>query len=527
MTRPGTIRWFALNEARFAWRDWVSLMTGGNRRRMRIVVLGFAAYAVFMHGLAWLIVAPSADVVAAGDKNALIIITSTLILSGSLMLSQAMESVTRAFYSRGDMELILTSPAAMERLFAVRIAGIAVTVVVMGLVVAAPFIDVMIWLGGARWAAAYAVDVAVAMDAVVVALGVVFALFRAIGPKRARLVAQVAAALIGAGFAIGVQSAAIVSFGTITRMTGAPLAMLNAFAPDPDSAVWWPARAVLGQLPPLAGLCGLSLVALAISIRVVAPRVGQFALAVASVPPSTIRHAGRRTRFRTSSPARALRRKEWTLLARDPWLISQTLMQLLYLVPAALLVWRNFRGADVSTLIVPILIVAAGQLGGGLAWLAVSGEDAPDLIASAPVSAARVLRAKTEAVVGGTALIFAPFIVALSFTVPFAAVVALGGVIVASGSSMAIQWWFRAQAKRSLFRRRQTSSRIATFAEALSSTGWAGTGALATAGTWLAAVPAVVVLTIVAAAWLISPAKRPRAKNRRQRAMPTAPAGTS
>jgi ABC-2 type transport system permease protein len=63
---------------------------------------------------------------------------------------------------------------------------------------------------------------------------------------------------------------------------------------------------------------------------------------------------------------------------------------------------------------VPILIVAAGQLGGGLAWLAVSGEDAPDLIASAPVPAGRVLRAKTEAVLGGIAVIFGPFVAVLA-----------------------------------------------------------------------------------------------------------------
>jgi ABC-type uncharacterized transport system ATPase subunit len=41
--------------------------------------------------------------------------------------------------------------------------------------------------------------------------------------------------------------------------------------------------------------------------------------------------------FRHRSPARVLRQKEWTLLARDPWLVSQTLMQILYLLPAALL----------------------------------------------------------------------------------------------------------------------------------------------------------------------------------------------
>jgi ABC-2 type transport system permease protein len=68
-----------------------------------------------------------------------------------------------------------------------------------------------------------------------------------------------------------------------------------------------------------------------------------------------------------------------------------------------------------------------------------------------------------------------------------------------------IQIWFRAQAKRSTFHRRQTSSRIATVAEALSSILWAATAALAAAGTWLAAPVAVLVLLILAGTWAIRP----------------------
>ena len=100
---------------------------------------------------------------------------------------------------------------------------------------------------------------------------------------------------------------------------------------------------------------------------------------------------------------------------------------------------------------------------------------------------------------------FGPFVIALGIAAPFAALVALAGVVIAAGSATAIQFWFRTQARRSLFRRRQTSSRVATIAEALSSTGWAGTGALAATGTWLAVLPGVVVLAIVAGTWMISP----------------------
>jgi len=183
-------------------------------------------------------------------------------------------------------------------------------------------------------------------------------------------------------------------------------------------------------------------------------------------------------------------------------------MQLLYLVPSAVLLWRSFGdGTGALILLVPVLIMAAGQLGGGLAWLAVSGEDAPDLVATAPVAPRRVLIAKVEAVLGGIALIFAPFVAALAFASAEAAVIVAAGVALAAGTATVIQLWFRQQAKRSHFRRRQTSSRIATIAEAFSSTSWAATGALAASGTWFAAITGVMALAVLGAARLIAPAR--------------------
>jgi ABC-2 type transport system permease protein len=75
----------------------------------------------------------------------------------------------------------------------------------------------------------------------------------------------------------------------------------------------------------------------------------------------------------------------------------------------------------------------------------------------------------------------------------------------AAAAATMIQLCFRVQAKRSQFRRRQTSSRIATFAEAFSSIAWAATGALAAVETWLAIFPALIAVGILAGVWLISP----------------------
>ncbi|MGB7889658.1 MAG: hypothetical protein WBL55_25455 [Xanthobacteraceae bacterium] len=51
--------------------------------------------------------------------------------------------------------------------------------------------------------------------------------------------------------------------------------------------------------------------------------------------------------------------------------------------------------------------MAAGQLAGGLSWLAISGENAPGVVATAPVPPSFVIRAKIEAVLGVIAVVFA------------------------------------------------------------------------------------------------------------------------
>ena len=99
--------------------------------------------------------------------GALVGITGKLFLSWSLLLSQAMESVTRAFYSRSDLDLILTSPASARKVFAVRMGRIAMAAVAIAVLLAAPFINVLAALGGGRWLAAY--GVVIAMGAVATA----------------------------------------------------------------------------------------------------------------------------------------------------------------------------------------------------------------------------------------------------------------------------------------------------------------------------------------------------------------------
>ncbi|HXZ22687.1 MAG TPA: permease [Pseudolabrys sp.] len=508
MSQPASLAWLASHEFRLGWRDWVALMTAGGRARARNAGIAVVVVVAFMHVFAFWTVARFADASLASDTAALVGITGTLLLSLSLLLSQAMESVTRAFYARSDLDLILSSPASARKAFAVRMGRIATAAVAVAVLLAAPFINVLAAFGGGRWLAAYGVVAAMGAVATAAALALTIVLFRTIGAKRTRLIAQIVAAVIGAAFVIGLQVAAIFSAGSLSRYVALQSEWMLAHAPGTSSAFWWPARAVLGDYAALAAVVAFGVGVLAASIALFSRRFGEHAVAAAGVSSTIVRQRRWFLGFRRRSPGRALRQKEWTLLLRDPWLISQTLMQILYLLPPAMLLWVTFqKGNDSYLVLIPVVVMAAGQLAGGLAWLSISGEDAPDLVASAPITAQRILAAKIEAVIGMIALIFAPIVAVLVLDDIFAGLVCGLGILSAAAAATMIQLCFRVQARRSQFRRRQTSSRIATFAEAFSSIAWASTSALAAAGLWQAAGPAAIAFGILAGVWLMSPSR--------------------
>ena len=240
MSSAGTLSWFAQHECRLAWRDWLAMMTAGGRRRKQSVAITGLAFLAPMHLLAFSMVGGFADL-GEPDKTTLVVVTGCALLSWSLMVSQALETVTRSFYARADLDLILSSPVKARKLFAVRMAMMALSVTAMATLLAGPFINVLAALGGPHWLFAYGVVAAFGALAGAFALALTIALFRSIGPKRTRLVAPVIAAVIGAALVIGLQIAAILSTDTLSRFSVARIGSLRG------------ARARSGQLPVVAG----------------------------------------------------------------------------------------------------------------------------------------------------------------------------------------------------------------------------------------------------------------------------------
>src|SRR5258705_6776845 len=365
------------------------MMTAGRKGRKRAAIIGLIVFAAIMHLPAYAVIGRFADLQAPLEKSPLIVMSATIFLAWALMLSQAIEFVTRVFYARADLDLIMSSPVRLANVFSVRIAAIALSVMAMALLLSTPFVDVLVIGGGARWFAAYGVVIAIGLSAAGVAIAVTIVLFHLIGPSRTRLVAQILAAIVGAGFVIALQIAAILSYGTLSRFAVLTSDAAAAFAPDLESVVWWPARAALGDGEALLLLLAGGLILLGVVMAMFSASFADTVVRVSANAAPALQGA-RIKAFRSGSRQQALRWKEFVLLRRDPWLVSQTLMQLLYLVPPALMLWRSFaERSDAIVLITPVLVMASGQLAGGLAWLAISGEDAAGPVATAPLPPSR------------------------------------------------------------------------------------------------------------------------------------------
>lgn len=510
--RVASFPWFARHELSLSWRDLYAMLSGNKPGKGSKIATVLLLILAGIHLLAYAVLSSYVDRDAGGitlDKQMLIIISGFLILPVSLMASQAMESITRAFYTRSDLELILSSPAPSSKLFMIRMAAIAFSTTLLTLVICAPALNVLAFLDRPSWLFGYLVIIGCGLMATSFGIILTMSMFKFLGPKKTRLISQVFAAVIGAIFVVGIQLFAIASIGSVSRIELFKSAELAEKLPSFDSLLWLPAKAASGDLNSALPFALLTIIVFGSTLLIFAKRFGSTVLKASSA--DMVEKAGRvrKITFNSKSAASVLRQKEWKLLLRDKWLFSQTLMQLFYLLPPAFMLWQGFgEGQSLNFVAVPVLVMAAGQLAGGLSWLAISGEDAPELVATAPIKKSSIIRAKIEAVLTAVGVAVLPIIIFLGVFSIQAALISIACIAASSISATAIQLWFRTQAKRSNFRRRQTSSRIATFSEAFSSIFWAGTSGLWVVGSVFAGPLAALTVTLLLFVWWISPARK-------------------
>src|SRR3954453_6002941 len=138
MSSAAALAWFARHEIRLAWREWLAMIAGRRGKRKR-AILALTAFVVIMHLPAYAVIGRFADLQAPLGKPELIVITATIFLAWALMLSQAIESVTRVFYVRADLVLIMSSTVRLSNVFSVRIAAIGLSGIGLAVLREGPF----------------------------------------------------------------------------------------------------------------------------------------------------------------------------------------------------------------------------------------------------------------------------------------------------------------------------------------------------------------------------------------------------
>ena len=501
MFGPGGVLFLLRHEMLLSWRNFRATGKGRHVRRLifysfMLTILGFGGYWVARLLSSF---EPEPTVAMLGVTGVVFVILL------SLMLSQAMMLITETMYQRGDLDLLLASPVPPWRVLTVRMTAIAINVGLFYLILAAA---VSMWLpafGGWAWMSIAPSLLLLTFFAPGLALVLARLMFSAIGPKNTRVVAQITASLIGAAFFLAWQ---------IPRITGdeenrADI-LRQAFERavpilgDPASPLSLPARAAIGL--------GADLwiwAAIAVGAYVVA--VGWYAASFAADAAAISGLGGRKRRAaRIARPMRSgagpnLVRKEWRLLRRDPLLISQVLLPLLYFTPLFAVFGVRLGEGGLDRLaaggFASAFVLLVTSFAASLAWLTVSAEDAPDLIASAPVSPDQVDNAKALAAAApALALLAPPVIGAAVLVAPMAGLWLLIGGGAAILSTCLIAIWHQAPGNRKEFRRRTRGSLMLNFGRSFVAFGWVSATGLAVSG-WplLALIPALIALGLVLA----------------------------
>ena len=500
MFGPGGVLFLLSHEMLLTWRAFRASGKGRHVRRaifytMMAAFLGFGGYwaARFLSE-----VTPTPNVMTLG------IVGGVIAILFSLMLSQALMLITESLYQRGDLDLLLSSPIPLWRIVIVRMSAIAINVGIFYLILVAA---VCVWLpffGGWAWIGFAPAILLLTLFATAAALVLARILFALIGPKNTRVAAQILGSLIGAAFFIASQ---IPRFSENESRARAMQDVFNAIIPvvgNPASPISLPARAAFDLNADLAIWAGVAAVSFLLAVWWYASGFARDAAAIAGL--------GQR-RKRNTRAARTMRAgvnatlifKEWRLLRRDPLLLSQILLPLLYFAPLFAVFgsrlgeegFNRISAAGFSSAFVLLVTSFAASL----AWLTVSAEDAPDLIASAPVSRDSIDNAKAAAAALPSVLLLLPPVIGAGIVVsPMVGFWLLLGGAAAIVSTCLIAIWHQTPGNRKEFRRRTRGSLLLNFGRSFVAFGWIGATGLAVSG-WplLAIIPALIALGLMLA----------------------------
>lgn len=395
--RAGTLPWLLVHEVRLWWRElrgkWfvISLAVLFGMLMALLLFLWVAVFSRFVDPHQVL----SLDPIPEPFFWTLVVVW---MMGFFYAFIQAMGQSVVALFDRGDLDLLIASPISSKVIFASRLLGVALEIFLGFFLFIAPVTLATTLAGLLQFLGVYPALASLCLVATSLAMLLTLWLVRLMGARRARTVAQLLTALLGAIFFLGSQlpNFLVQTSGRVPQWGRSFLAIFSESGfLSADSWIWFPVRTIF--LDPPSVVATLITSGLLTWLAVEALHRSFLNGTQQSV---TIQQRHRRptqpTRF-ASGLSRVVLFKEWRIIGRNPFLISQTLLSVLFLIPLLLVVLRGNGGpnsSNLGTVVATASTFIGSNLVSVLTLICVSGEEAPDLLRSSPAKSTDLRRLK-------------------------------------------------------------------------------------------------------------------------------------
>jgi ABC-2 type transport system permease protein len=501
--KVGTLPWLLYHELRLWWRELSS------NRSSKILMGVFGAFGAFFMAILGLALYFTREALSGTIPDwALWVALAAWLLGFFYAFTQAINQSVIALFDRGDLDLLVSSPISSKVIFASRLLGVAIEVFLSFSLFVVPFSILAVLIGIPRLLGVYPALIGLSLFAASLAMLLTLWLVRLMGARRARTFAQLLNAVITAILFLSSQLPNMLR-GTNFNAEEVLVRLQFLFAEgnilSADSLLWFPARAIF--FDPLSVLLTL-LSSSALAWLAVETMHHSF---ISGTQQSVTRkhrqfRSTKEKRF-SSNLNRILLFKEWRLIWRNPYLISQAFLQVIFLLPMLFVVLTNNGGKSLgsfTTFVAMVTALVGSHLAATLTRICVSGEEAPDLLKSSPVDSSKLRRFKLLAALIPVWLLMSPmFVILMVRGEPWLSAIAifLGATI---GSAILRLWNSRPIPMADLFKRRQNQQGdlMLGFLEFISYIAWGclGFGSGKSSAGWVL-IPLGIILAVFALAY--------------------------
>ncbi|MEQ8541011.1 MAG: hypothetical protein RIB93_26590 [Coleofasciculus sp. D1-CHI-01] len=408
-----TLPWLLRHELHLWWRELNSkpgLKTWG-------IVLGFLSLVVLVP--LWFALTEIRQTLSVSSipAPAIWVAVTVWLIGFFIAFTQAMSQSVVALFERGDLDLLVSSPMSSKVIFASRLLGVALKIFLSDCLFIIPISLLALLLGVPQLLGVYPAFIGLALATTSLAMLLTLWLVRWLGARRARTWSQIlTASLTALLFLLSQLPNVLRSIDVPTAGIGEQLRPL--FSPgnplSAESIIWFPARAMFFE--PVSVLLTLLVSA---GLTWLAVDVLHHSFITGTQESMTHKRKQRRpqasVRFTSGFHQMALF-KEWRIIWRNPYLLSQTFLQMLFLIPALIIVLRGSQEqmlASLTTFVATVVSIVGSALVSSLTRICVSGEEAPDLLKASPVQGTTLRQVKLLAALIPVWILFSPIFIIL------------------------------------------------------------------------------------------------------------------